>query len=194
MPLPFKSTNHGTIAFGFFNIDSDMLLMENRFFFATDFCEWMNALCLACEDSPTSTWSVWEIAKREDVGDLMGAINGHRHMGFIGETYKKYPFPKAPEDFKQRPEGDERQGEFREMLEKYAVRKDIDFISKEETGKVKIGGIGFDVKDFWELIRYVWRGGYPRWRDEVRPEYVMKMKQQIEKSNHWLFRGIDWEV
>ena len=194
MPLSFKTTTHGTIAVGFFNIDSDMLLMENRFFFATDFCGWMNALCLAPEDSPASTWPVWTIAKREDVGDLMGAINGYRHVGFIGDTYKKYPFPKAPEGFKQQPEGDERQGEFREMIEKYAVREDIDFISEKKTGTAKIGGIGFDVKGFGELIRYVWRGGHPRWRDEARPGYVMEMKRQIEKSNHWLFRGINWKV
>jgi len=80
------------------------------------------------------------------------------------------------------------------MIEKYAVREDIDFISKKKIGALKIDGIGFDVKGFQELIRYVWRGGYPRWRDEVRPGYVMEMKRQIEKSNHWLFRGIDWEV
>jgi hypothetical protein len=28
MPLAFESISHGTIAFGFFNIDSDMLLLE----------------------------------------------------------------------------------------------------------------------------------------------------------------------
>jgi hypothetical protein len=31
MPLAFESLNHGTIAFGFFNIDSDMLLLEKYF-------------------------------------------------------------------------------------------------------------------------------------------------------------------
>jgi hypothetical protein len=33
MPLTFESISHGTIAFGFFNIDSDMLLLEKYFFF-----------------------------------------------------------------------------------------------------------------------------------------------------------------
>jgi hypothetical protein len=28
MPLAFESINHGTIAFGFFNIESDMLLLD----------------------------------------------------------------------------------------------------------------------------------------------------------------------
>ncbi len=39
MPLAFKSESHGTIAFGFFNIHSDLLLLDHYFMFATDFCE-----------------------------------------------------------------------------------------------------------------------------------------------------------
>ena len=39
MPLAFDSISHGTIAFGFFNIDSDMLLLDHYFFFATEFCD-----------------------------------------------------------------------------------------------------------------------------------------------------------
>ncbi len=35
MPLSFRSENHGNIAFGFFNIESDMLLLENYFFLQT---------------------------------------------------------------------------------------------------------------------------------------------------------------
>lgn len=31
MPLAFDTLSHGTIAFGFFNIDSDMLLLEQYF-------------------------------------------------------------------------------------------------------------------------------------------------------------------
>ena len=38
MPLAFESLSHGTIAFGFFNIESDMLLMDQYFFFVDDFC------------------------------------------------------------------------------------------------------------------------------------------------------------
>jgi len=39
MPLAFESLSHGTIAFGFFNIASDMLLLEHYFLFATDFVD-----------------------------------------------------------------------------------------------------------------------------------------------------------
>ncbi len=41
MPLSFRSESHGDIAFGFFNIESDMLLLENFFFFADVFCKKM---------------------------------------------------------------------------------------------------------------------------------------------------------
>lgn len=44
MPLAFESLSHGAIAFGFFNIESDMLLLEHYFFFATDFCEHIRAM------------------------------------------------------------------------------------------------------------------------------------------------------
>ena len=38
MPLAFESVNRGTIAFGFFNIDTDLLLLQQYFLFAEDFC------------------------------------------------------------------------------------------------------------------------------------------------------------
>jgi hypothetical protein len=38
MPLAFESMSHGTIAFGFFSIDSDMLLLEQYFLFGSEFC------------------------------------------------------------------------------------------------------------------------------------------------------------
>ena len=33
MPLTFDSLSHGKVAFGFFNIESDMLLLDHYFFF-----------------------------------------------------------------------------------------------------------------------------------------------------------------
>ena len=44
MPLAFESLSHGTVAFGFFNIESDMLLLDRYFFFAGDFCDCVTAL------------------------------------------------------------------------------------------------------------------------------------------------------
>ncbi len=44
MPLEFQSLSHGPIAFGFFNIESDMLLLEHYFFFASEFCKYISDL------------------------------------------------------------------------------------------------------------------------------------------------------
>jgi len=41
MPISFSSKSHGRIPIGFFNIETDMLLMDHYFFFSTDFCEWI---------------------------------------------------------------------------------------------------------------------------------------------------------
>jgi hypothetical protein len=38
-------------------------------------------------------WPVYHIPDPEKIGDLMGAIHGVRFTGFIGEVYKRYPFP-----------------------------------------------------------------------------------------------------
>jgi hypothetical protein len=34
-------------------------------------------------------------------------------------------------------------------------------------------------------------GGYPRWRDGKRPEYVTEMKRTIEESENPVFTGIN---
>ncbi|MCP4627562.1 MAG: hypothetical protein GY850_29210, partial [bacterium] len=41
MPLSFDSLSHGSIAFGFFNIESDMLLCDRYFLFASEFCRYV---------------------------------------------------------------------------------------------------------------------------------------------------------
>jgi hypothetical protein len=77
MPLAFESLSHGAIAFGFFNIESDMLLLEHYFFFATDFCEHIRAMA-AMEGGAIleRTIPVIHIPSREDIGDLMGPSMG----------------------------------------------------------------------------------------------------------------------
>jgi len=194
MPLAFESTSHGTFAFGFFNIRSDMLLLDNRFFFATGFCALMTDLVGIAADAHEASMDGWIIDRPKDVGDLMGAIRGRRFTGFIGDTYRRYPFPAAPEDFRQAPEGDGTQAEFAAMIERYARRGPIPFEADSKADRVAIGGVEFTVAVFHDLLRYVWRGGYPRWRDEVRPAYVMEMKEILERSASRLFDGIDWEA
>ena len=50
MPLTFESLSHGTIAFGFFNIDSDMLLLEQHFLFGSEFCHHISEMAENVDD------------------------------------------------------------------------------------------------------------------------------------------------
>ena len=191
MPLAFDSISHGAIAFGFFNIDSDMLLLDRYFFFATEFCS--NIIKMVEHQGPgqyETSWDVYEIPDPGEIGDLMGAIHGIHHSGFIGEVYQRFPFPKRPEDFKQKPEGYKTRNHVEEIIKKYARLIEIPFLIDENREEVSIGPYRFTKISFLELIRYVWQGGYPRWKDEVRPDYVMAMKEAIDINTSEIFSGV----
>ncbi len=195
MPLAFESISHGTIAFGFFNIDSDMLLLDRYFFFATEFSTYISGMAESDKDGAFETiWQVYHIADTEDIGDLMGAIHATRYTGFIGETYRRFPFPLNPEDFKQKPEGYRNREIVESMIEKYAGACRINVAVDEKKQEIGIGAYSFTRAVFHQLLNYVWRGGYPRWKDEVRPDYVMAMKKAVEKSDNSLFAGIVFET
>ena len=189
MPLAFNSSSHGAIAFGFFNIDSDMLLLEREFFFASDFCDAIIELA-SSNDRDAVEWPGYHIAERADVGDLMGAIHGVWHTGFIGETYKRFPFPARPEDFKQKPEGVANREVFTRMIGPFGEACAIGFRCDRGKSEATIGGYRFGRSEFHRLIDYVWFGGYPRWRDGVRPDYVTRMVEVIAGSSHWIFDEI----
>ncbi len=191
MPLAFDSINHGKIAFGFFNIETDMLLLENYFIFATQFCN--NLRKIACEKNSGGIQTRWEVDCIQDaseIGDLMGAIHGVQYTGFIGETYRCFPFPSDPEAFKQQTDGFKNQAVIREMISKYAQRIEIPFLADEKAEIISIGDYQFTRKIWHKLIVYVWRGGFPRWHDEKMPDYVLSMKQSITESLHPLFKGL----
>ena len=191
MPLAFDSSSYGKVAFGFFNIETDMLLLENYFIFATQFCSYVRKI--AAEENSGGIQNLWEvdcIQETSEIGDLMGAIHGFRYTGFIGETYRRFPFPSEPEAFKQQTDGVKNQTVIREMICKYAQRIEIPFQSDDKAEAVSIGIYQFTRKTWHELIEYVWRGGYPRWRDEKRPDYVLSMKQSVTESLHPLFKGL----
>ncbi len=104
MPLTFDSLSHGSISFGFFNIESDMLLCDRYFLFADDFCENLKDIAEWDEErSYQAQWPVQIIESAADIGDLMGAIHGVRFSGFLGDLYRRFPFPQNPADFKQNP-------------------------------------------------------------------------------------------
>ena len=191
MPLAFESLSHGTIAFGFFNIDSDMLLLEKYFLFGSEFCQHISDMAENCdEDQFESRWPVYTIENRAQIGDLMGAIHGLRFTGFIGELYRKYPFPDKPEAFKQKPEGYQTQALVRDMILNYAGQIQLRVAADSRALEVNIGEYKFSRKIFRELITYVWRGGYPRWRDGIRPNYVLDMQAKIASHPRGLFEKI----
>ena len=190
MPLSFRSKSHSNIAFGFFNIESDMLLLEKYFFFADDFCRWVKQMAKE-EDSGLKNFGhqVYYIADPNDIGALMGAIHGMKFSGFIGKLYTLFPFPDDPKAFKQNPEGFATRQVVRSHIESVSKIKDIS-IEIYRDDQAKIGSYVFDKNGFHELINYVWKGGYPRWKDEVRPQYVIDMKECIEKSRNSFFKGV----
>jgi len=191
MPLAFESVSHGQVAFGFFNIDTDMLLLEHYFFFAPEFCALIRDLANTADPkSFASELDGYDIPKREKIGDLMGAIHDIRYTGFIGEVYKVYPFPKIPEAFKQKPEGYQNREIVEEIIERFGYKTIISFTAINHAGNVMIGEYEFTKEWFFELARYVWLGGYPRWRDGEPPEYVTKMKQDIGRNKSGFFHGI----
>ena len=190
MPLSFPSTNHGNIAFGFFNIESDMLLLEHHFFFADQFCSWMCELSDSVDEGDIGlSGPVFHIPDASDIGDLMGAIHGMHFTGFLGQIYRLFPFPVDPLLFKQNPQGYQTREMVTAEIQKFAKKEEMS-IKLCQDGRVQMGGYDFDVSVFHDLIRYVWQGGYPRWKDEVRPSYVLEMKTCIQDSRHPLFKGV----
>jgi hypothetical protein len=191
MPLAFESLSHGRLAFGFFNIDSDMLLLDRYFFFAKDFCEHVGRTAEEAGNGPyRQNWTVYPIERPEDAGDLTAAIYGIYYQGFIGDLYRLYPFPQKPEDFKQSPQGHGTQALVRRLIEKYTQGKDIPFTVSEGGAEVGVGDYRFGKEQFHALLNYVWQGGYPRWRDDIRPEYVLEMRRKIEQSAHPIFENV----
>lgn len=192
MPLAFPSLSHGEIAFGFFNIESDLLLLNNYFFFASDFCRDLSGLASsALNQQVHRDWDVY-ILDRKDMGDLRGAINGQDLRGFIGETYRLFPFPQEQHLFKQNPAGYKTRTTIQTSIEKYAKLSRIAVIVEASGHALSIGEYTFSRKVFHSLLNYVWAGGYPLWKDGARPDYVRKMKTDALQSAHPLFSGIDF--
>jgi len=189
MPLEFESLSHGRIAFGFFNIETDLILLNQYFLFAEDFCEYISRAVLTNEDVFKTSWEGYSFQNREDIGNLMAAIHGIDQSGFIGEVYKLFPFPRHQKDFRQKPDGFKNRSLIESIILKYVSKTSIPFEIDQRSEQIAIGEYLFDKSSFHELIRYVWVGGFPRWKDGIRPEYVMKMKKGIEESMNLLFKG-----
>jgi len=180
MPLAFKSESHGTIAFGFFNIESDMLLMDRHFFFATDFCK---TVCnWAGEQGGTPgkfPFHAYVIKDTAGIGDLHGGIAGTHYSGFIGETYQKYPFPRDRNKFKQQTEGYKTRDEFAQMILNFGIPVDLVLYQNSTEEQIAIGPYLFSRQNYLQLIEYVIQGGFPGWLDDIAPAYVDEMQEAV---------------
>jgi hypothetical protein len=187
MPLEFESLSHGKIAFGFFNIETDMILLNQHFFFAEDFCHHISQAARANTKVIKTAWEAFSFQNTEDIGNLMGAIHGTDHKGFIGEVYKLFPFPRRNEDFKQNPKGFKTRTLIESLIQKYVQKFNIPFVMGQASQQIAIGEYLFDKLSFNELIRHIWLGGFPRWKDNIRPDYAVTMKEKIEESKNPIF-------
>ena len=193
MPLEFESLSHGKIAFGFFNIETDMILLNQYFLSAEDFCQYIAEASQKNEPILKTSWEVYSFQNRGDIGNLMGAIHGSDYRGFIGEVYKLFPFPKHQEDFKQKPEGNHTRALMERLIQKYTSKTDIHFMMDQKTEQINIGEYLFGKLSFHELIKYIWMGGFPRWKDNLRPDYVFSMGKVIDRSTNSLFYGLSFK-
>ena len=83
MPLSFQSKNYGDIAFGFFNIESDMLLLENLYGdVVSDLC----AGLVGGLDMDGDVAAAAETAEQVALGSEAG------HVGQVGEDLLTYDF------------------------------------------------------------------------------------------------------
>ncbi len=183
LPLEFNSLNHGQIAFGFFNIETDLLLMEHYFFFSPQFSTMVEEIANSLPDQPGKiSLEAYIIDSAMSVGNLMGAIRGVDLHGFIGEVYTKFPFPENSEQFKQKPYGAKNRDYIEALLKEWAFPIVLPVLVGSEKPDIMIGEFLFSKKGFYDLIAYVWQGGMPGWEAGVRPEYVSKMKEIIDES------------
>ncbi len=195
MPLAFESLSHGRVAFGYFNIDVDLLLLERWLFGGESFASAVVELARAAAGAtPTVTLAAHEIEDPGAMGDLMGAIHGVDPRGFLGAVYARFPFPADPAAFRQRAIGVDRIGEVEPLLARWARPTSLGLTVDGDDRAVGFGPIRFDWPWFRELVAYHWRGGYPRWLDDVRPDYLPAMRRAVAGSAHPLFEGQRWEL
>jgi hypothetical protein len=186
MPLSFQSLSHGEVAFGFFNIETDMVLLNQYFFFAREFSGLVARLAKSATGRLEGELKVYTL-KEGDRGSLMWAIQGNDLRGLIGETYRLYPFPGERDAFKQNPEGDKTREVMEYLAGRYSALSSLSVMGKSSGAGIAIGEYSFSRRWFHELIKYIWMGGYPRWKDGIHPPYVLDMKESVEKSTHPLF-------
>lgn len=191
MPLGFHSLSHGVVPFGFFNVASDLLILGDHFAFAAEMCEWFGswATQLGSTTEVSEGVSMWVIDDPRRIGDLGGAIRGTDFRGLIGRSYELFPFPVQDGGFKQDPDCHRTRPVMEALLTEFAGSPRS--IPVTASSRVSIGAYVFDADGFVELVLYLWRGGMPRWRDDIRPSYVLQMMERVRASGSSMFRVHD---
>ncbi len=190
MPLAFESITHGVVPFGYFNVDTDLLLLQQLIFNTDRFCEAIGKLN---EHDTTTVKDAYLIPDPLSMGNVMGAIHGYDRSGFIGAVYERFPFPTDPAAFRQHPDGAVHRETVIEELRRWGQPHALE-VRADPDGTVRFGEIRFERRWFKELVAYVWRGGYPRWLDERRPPAVEELRERLQASACPLFEGQRWEL
>jgi len=193
LPLEFHSLSHGRIAFGFFNIETDLLLLEKYFFFAHLFCKTVEKIAsLQGHEVGETVLPGYVIERSGDIGNLMGAIQGRDLSGFIGAVYQLFPFPESPEKFKQKSDGKANRAVVKKLINRWGKPAKILVEVEARSQRVKIAELLFSKAALQELVAYVWRGGMPGWQDNLRPDYVIAMKDAIKTNISPIFEDFEF--
>jgi len=183
MPIAFPSKSHGQIPIGFFNIETDMLLMDHYFFFSTDFCEWI-VEWTANKDANRDEKMIYLISQREMIGNLSGAIHGYEFTGFIGKVYKLFPFPESHAGFKQKPYGTQNRPVVEQTIQPYAERLKVPIVFHKDSSTIDFGVYTFSAEAFRSITGYIEAGGMPGWLDGRPPDYVIRMMAKLAITHH----------
>jgi len=85
--------------------------------------------------------------------------------------------------------GFEKRDEFRALIALWARAGEILVAARPDPPEVAIGEVRFRPAAFREPVRYVWRGGWPRWENDEPPDYVEAMRAAVIAGRHWSVRG-----
>jgi hypothetical protein len=66
-----------------------------------------------------------------------------------------------------------------EIIKDYAESIEVAVCMAADGSRIDIGDYRFNRAQFLELVAYVLRGGYPRWKDDIMPSYAADMKDKV---------------
>ena len=142
MPLAFDSLSHGKIAFGFFNIETDLLLLNRYFFFASDFCRCLvEAGSLSHEgDCGIGLDGIVRLEedqdRRSDGGDSRGGFPGIYRRGLSPLSLSA-----GPRRLQAKPEGFQTRSVLEPILTDYGRAEDIPVRFRQERKRGRHRGV-----------------------------------------------------